>query len=76
MPRDQDGSAKLALIVIERSILAWAVLSLHEPAFAETALSAMLTLRRLRAAVEKEFPKARGFVRPGFDTVAFPKRGG
>jgi len=76
MPRDQDGTAKLALILIERSILAWAVLSLHEPALAPTALSAMLTLHRLKPAVEKEFPQARAFVRPGFDTVAFPKRSG
>ena len=72
MPRDQDGTAKLVLILLERSILAWAVLSLHEPAHREAALSAMLTLQRLRVGVEKEFPNAPSFVRPGFDTLAFP----
>ena len=72
MPRDQDGTAKLVLILIQRSILAWAVLSLHEPAHQEAALSAMLTLHRLRAAVEREFPNAQAFVRPGFDTLTFP----
>lgn len=74
MPRDQDGSAKIALIAIDRSILAWAVLQLCEPAQRETALSSMLSLARLRTAVEKSFPKARTFVRPGFDTHVFPKR--
>jgi hypothetical protein len=72
MPRDQDGSAKLALILIDRSILAWAVLMVQAPEHKETALSAMLTLNRLRPAVEKAFPNAHKFVRPGFDTVKFP----
>jgi hypothetical protein len=74
MPRDQDGTAKLVLILLERSILAWAVLSLHEAEHREAALSAMLTLHRLRAGVEKEFPNAPTFVRPGFDTLAFPNK--
>jgi hypothetical protein len=74
MPRDQDGSAKIALIGIDRSITAWAILSLHQPAHADAARSAMLTLSRLRTAIEKDFPKARLFVRPGFDTHTFPKR--
>jgi hypothetical protein len=72
MQRDQDGSAKVAMILIERSIWAWAVLTLHEPGMKEKALQAMLTLERLRVGVEKEFPKAKAFVRPGFDTVKFP----
>ncbi len=75
-PRDEDGSAKVALIAIDRSILAWAVLQLHVPAVRETALSGMLTLHRLRGALERAFPAARGFVRPGFDTHRFPERGG
>ena len=74
MPRDQDGSAKSALIAIDRSILAWAVMQLHVPEVREAALSAMLTLHRMRMAMEKAFPKARSFVRPGFDTHRFPER--
>ena len=69
-PRDQDGSAKVALLGIDRSILAWALFSQLE-AFTSTALPAMLTLDRLRRNVEKAFPKARPFVRPGFDTLRF-----
>jgi hypothetical protein len=74
MPRDQDGSAKIALIAIDRSILAWLVFRQKEPATADAALSAIMTLSRLRAAVEKEMPNARAFVRPGFDTVRFGKK--
>jgi len=75
LPRDEDGSAKIAMIGMDRSIVACAVLSPHVPAHAEAALSTMLTLARLRTAVEREFPGARGFVRPGFDTHVFPGRG-
>jgi len=74
MPRDQDGSAKIALIAIDRSVLGWAVLQLHVPEAREAAFSGMLTLHRMRMAMEKAFPKARGFVRPGFDTHRFPER--
>jgi hypothetical protein len=72
MPRDSDGSGKIALLSIDRSILAWAVLGTHLAEFTEPSLNAMLTLDRLRRAVEKEIPKARTFVRPGFDTLKFP----
>jgi hypothetical protein len=70
MPRDQDGSAKIALIAIDRSILVWAALSQIETLTA-TALPALVTLDRLRRNVEKQFPKARPFIRPGFDTLRF-----
>jgi hypothetical protein len=46
---------------------------LHEEALREIGLSAMLTLHRLRAAAEKQFPNARAFVRAGFDTHQFPR---
>lgn len=74
MPRDEDGSAKIALIGMDRCIIAWAILALHVPEHVEAARSAMVTLHRLRVGVEKEFPKARLFVRPGFDDHTFGKR--
>ncbi len=74
IPSDRDGTAKVVLLSIDRSILAWAVLLTHVPAFQEMGLSAMLTLHRLRTAMERDIPKARGFMRPGFDTIRFPAK--
>ncbi|HVT79299.1 MAG TPA: hypothetical protein VHM90_01470 [Phycisphaerae bacterium] len=74
IPSDRDGTGKVVLLCIDRSIVAWAVMMTHLPVHTETALSAMLTLHRLRVAMEREIPKARGFVREGFDTVRFPAK--
>jgi hypothetical protein len=74
MPKDSDGSAKVVLLSIERTILAWTGLYLHVPELHETALRAMLTLARLRRGVAKAFPGARPFVRPGFDTLRYPNQ--
>jgi hypothetical protein len=68
-PSDADGSAKIALIAIDRSIGAWAVISHHDHRYAEEALEMISFLDRLRQAVEQTFPKARSFVRPGFDKI-------
>ena len=74
MPRDSDGSAKVVLLTIDRTILAWTGLHLHVSELQETALCAMLTLSRLRRGVDKAFPQARPFVRPGFDTLRYPNQ--
>jgi hypothetical protein len=62
---DWNGSAKVALISIERSEAAWRVIGSCTPG--ET--PAMMTdhLAQLLAEIEREFPDARRFVRPGFD---------
>jgi hypothetical protein len=64
---DADGSAKVALLGIERSIAAWAILLRHFPDH-EDAILALGTLKRLLRQVEAAFPNARAFRRPGFDT--------
>jgi hypothetical protein len=64
---DSDGSAKVALIGIERSIGAWARLRELLPKKADSILPIMLHLEHLLRATEQEFPKAQSFVRPGFD---------
>ncbi len=64
---DADGSAKVALIGIERSIAAWATVLRRFPDH-EDAIFAMATLNRLLRQVEQAFPNARAFRRPGFDT--------
>jgi hypothetical protein len=64
---DADGSAKVAIIGIERSIAAWGTLLRRFPDH-EDAIHALGTLKRLLRQVEAAFPHARAFRRPGFDT--------
>jgi hypothetical protein len=64
---DADGSAKVALIGIERSIGAWARLRELVPEKSNSILPIMLHLEQLLRATEQAFPKAQSFVRPGFD---------
>lgn len=66
-PSDADGSVKVALIAVDRSLGAWAKLREHLPAAEDEILDVLVQLARLRAAVEREFPQARAFQRPGFD---------
>ena len=68
-PSDADGSAKIALIAIDRSINAWAMISHHDPHDRESILNIISFLDRLGQAIEETFPKARSFVRPGFDDI-------
>jgi hypothetical protein len=64
---DSDGSAKVALIGIDRSIAAWARLREHFPDRADAILDLLVNLERLRRRTETKFPRARAFRRPGFD---------
>lgn len=66
-PSDADGSAKAALIAIDRSMAAWARLREHLDGEADGMLDLLVQLERLRRAAEREFPRARAFKRPGFD---------
>jgi len=68
-PKDSDGSAKVALIGIDRSIAAWRLMQLSLPERAGSIVTLILQLERLRRRLEKHFPDARDFVRPGFDEV-------
>ena len=68
-PRDSDGSAKVALIGIDRSIAAWRMMQLSSPDRVESIVPLILQLERLRQRLEKSFPQARDFVRPGFDEL-------
>lgn len=68
-PNDADGSAKVALIAIDRTIGAWARLRERLEGEADAMLDLLVQLERLRRATEREFPQARAFKRPGFDEV-------
>lgn len=63
--RDSDGSAKVALIGIERSISAWKLL--YERTKIDELIDILGYLVKIRSLTLKEFPKAPGFKRPGFD---------
>jgi hypothetical protein len=65
--QDSDGSAKVALIGIDRSIAAWGKLLSYFPEQEDELLDILVHLEKLRRTTENEFPDARAFIRPGFD---------
>ena len=65
--RDYDGSAKIAIISIERSMQAWSNLFEFLAEQEDDFLKALSLLERMKSATLKEFPNAMNFVRPGFD---------
>jgi len=66
---DSDGSAKIALIAMDRSIAAWAVIRHYITDGAKGVIDVIAFLDGLRQAVEKAFSSARSFIRPGFDKI-------
>ena len=66
-PSDADGSAKVALIGIERSLGAWTVLRNSAPQHDGEIRRFQQMLARLRRLTDDQFPGARVFHRPGFD---------
>lgn len=64
---DWNGTAKVALISIRRSIQAWDVLA--QTTGDPDALQVATALRSLKAEVEEGFPDAWRFMRPGFDAA-------
>jgi len=67
VPKDSDGSAKIALIAIDRSIAAWGQMCKHFPEHKDEILDILVHLDQLRRKTETLFPDARAFVRPGLD---------
>ena len=67
-PGDSDGSAKVALIGVDRSIGAWARMwKRHFPEEEDVILPVLSHLERVRRQIDSEFPNARSFIRPGLD---------
>jgi hypothetical protein len=66
-PKDSDGSAKIALIAVDRSIAAWGQMHQRLPQREDDILDILVHLDRLRRKTETVFPNARAFVRPAFD---------
>ena len=68
-PKDADGSAKVALIGIDRSISAWKIFLSSFGEQKRQIVNLIASLENIKSRVEKQFPQARAFVRPGFDEV-------
>ena len=66
-PEDANGSAKVAIISIERSMAAWGGLLNLFPDQEHCILNLLVNLKGLLRQIESAFPDARAFVRPGFD---------
>ena len=67
LPADHDGSAKAAILGIERSHVAWLELVRRRSVSAAEAEPFIADLVSVGEQLERIFPKARSFVRPGFD---------
>lgn len=66
-PLDSDGSAKVALIGIDRSLAAWGVMLKRMPEQEAAILEILICLDGVRRLAERAFPEARRCRRPGFD---------
>jgi hypothetical protein len=64
---DSNGSAKIALIAIDRLIAAWSLAMESMMDHEDEILKFLLNLADIRKQTENTFPMARIFVRPGFD---------
>jgi hypothetical protein len=64
---DGDGSAKIAMIGIDRSIGAWGMIPRHNRFYQESVFEIISLLKLLKQAVKETFPGAKSFVRPGLD---------
>jgi hypothetical protein len=66
-PRDFDGSAKVAIIGMERSMQAWIKLFELLPEQEDVFFRILGLLEKMKNMTLEEFPKAMDFKRPGFD---------
>lgn len=66
-PPDHEGSAKVALVGIDRSMMAWSDAREIGRVSADDASRFIAELHRLSFELEELIPRARGFVRPAFD---------
>lgn len=64
---DFNGSAKVALIAVERSLENWKIVQEYCKDFSREIAHLLVVLEQLRDDIEKQFPYAREFKRPGFE---------
>ena len=68
-PKDSDGSAKIAVIAVEKSMAAWTRMYELLPSCEDAALQALSLLIQIKRKALEEFPECMAFKRPGFDEV-------
>lgn len=64
---DSNGSAKITLIALDRSVAAWSIIMDARPEFEEKILEFLIRLSKIRKVTEERFPEARSYIRPGLD---------
>lgn len=64
---DWNGTTKLALHIVDRSVTAWNLLAERLPDEATSIAPLIAHLEECGAALHREFPDAERFIRPGFD---------
>lgn len=64
---DKNGSAKIALLAVSRSLEAFSFLYSHLPELEDDILRFLADLTRIKKLLQKSFPGAMNFKRPGFD---------
>ena len=62
-----NGKAKLVLVSVDQSLLAWHTLLENYPEKTDEVLDMLLLLDRIRRQMQEAFPDARDFRRPGLD---------
>ena len=67
--RESDGTARVCLLLIDRSLSAWHGLLEFFPEKADAIDEILFLLVRMKNRLEEEFPRAYQFVRPGFDEM-------
>lgn len=65
---DANGSAKITILTIERSLGAWEMIRKQWPEKTDEIIDILLQISALRRQMEQLFPDWQKFVRPGFDT--------
>jgi hypothetical protein len=64
---DMNGSAKVALVSIDRLIVAWSFILTESSQIEDEILEILISLSEVRKRTELTFPDARKFIRPGLD---------
>lgn len=65
--RNYNGTAKIALIAIQRSITAWGLLLSTLPEDEDQILEFLALLQKTESQLKSQFPNTEDFIRPGFD---------
>ncbi len=66
---DANGSAKIALIAVQRSLGAWEIVRSTFPDYTDDMLEIFVLLGKIQQQIQRQFPRLEEFVRPGFDEI-------